>query len=275
MRVVFQWAFDGFADSVVESRIRFVYAALCVWLLPAKGHGARTNKPLWMLCNACSTVLGLRCLGVWHSRRHYLRVLLRGFPPLVHGSLLYNNFDHNAWRNFVVNLALATARPERCGELWAGTYVVLSHTTSTWYCGKANLSRHSGPLHHSGLPQRFREHWEASHFPALRDKPEARYKAWSMVSPDNLFFVPFVFGAQSHILRFEDLIIATLRPPTQSSQHGPQKSVQTKSKRPWPNQRTKPTTQQEPALNVFHRLRTDESFACTWNTYMHTWTEIL
>ena len=58
MRVVFQWAFDGFANPVAESRIRFVYAALCVWLLPAKGHGARTNKPLWMLCNACSTVFG-------------------------------------------------------------------------------------------------------------------------------------------------------------------------------------------------------------------------
>ena len=102
-----------------------------------KGHphpGARQDLIISNFAHIANWILGLFELAEFSSKKHYLRVLLRGFPAPLQRSLLTRDYDTDF---------------KKYAEIWrprkeptiATLYTVCAKEAGVWYVGKADASR--------------------------------------------------------------------------------------------------------------------------------------
>ena len=87
------WAFSDFESSKAPL-VYGVYEACLVWMVKGHPHpGVRQDLIISNVAYVANWILGLFELAEFNSKKHYLRVLLRGFPAALQKSLLTRDYD--------------------------------------------------------------------------------------------------------------------------------------------------------------------------------------
>ena len=142
-----------------------------------------------------------------HSRKHHLRVLLRGASPGVLSSILHGHFQSACWHGYVCGFVRQIWSVDQSPSDFAYTYAVISHECTTWYVGRTSLHRKIHGQQWSGLVARSREHCLATFLGQGGQEHRPRYKAWQRCSRWSLCMVPTTQGKAANIARYETLQI--------------------------------------------------------------------
>ena len=121
-----------------------VYIVLLVWCFPANmkvGHGHRDP---WVVLYMVQWALGLATVLHKNGKKHYMRQMLRAFPPELQETILKRQFHSARWVSYVRRICKQVGDPtyHACGK--ASNYMAFSSESCTWYTGKANLLRQHG-----------------------------------------------------------------------------------------------------------------------------------
>ena len=124
-----------------EDMFRETAKLLGAWLMPTGTTTCRTSVDVWNVFFILTWTCGLSKLRRCHHRKHYLRVVLRGFPLALQKALLYGDFTSAKWREYVASVLYATYTPESFPAGLAANYFIVSTESRVWYTGKTIVLR--------------------------------------------------------------------------------------------------------------------------------------
>ena len=101
-RSILVWAVQGFPESnsvvnLSREACRNAYTLTLAWLLPPSMKVGRSNPNMWKLAVSMSAVCGLVDFSDFNSKRHMLRIMLRGSGMEIQRSILTSNFKNKPW----------------------------------------------------------------------------------------------------------------------------------------------------------------------------------
>ena len=241
------WAANGFPDPRANGpAISQCVSTLVEWLLPPGRRAARENPTVWQLLAALSATTGLHHLCRTHHRHRHARCMLRAFSPGVQHAMLHGRFGPT-WIKYVTDLTRSIWDPDTA-PADALCYVAFSSRAAMWYIGKSTSVRERHDQHRPGWVERFREHLLATRRRTYAQAHRERYRAWATTGHDCVHMVPFAWVSSAEVYWLESLAIRLLQPPAQRQDATADRLRARTRSRPWPQQRRKPTLQEEARL---------------------------
>ena len=138
-RLVWKWMRNGFPNhaEISNNKCRILYALVLAWLMPSDMKQGRSQANMWNLGTSLAFVNGVNDLRANNSKRHHLRVMLRGVGKSIQKCFLTNDFRCEAWNVYLECVNVSIWEPKSFHKsIHSGTYFMWAFQRKQWYVGK-------------------------------------------------------------------------------------------------------------------------------------------